>query len=392
MSANFYDLMKYAKTGIALPDMTGYDKMKALALFGGAEQTLTGIPPLTFKADGTPLISWSMKGNGSQQGTPTPDNPVMPEFVGVRTANLWDKGVPIYAYATDYKKYNANNAIALKAGTYTFSSDGILPQIQAFHADLSPYTDIRDVIQNDSALYAAWDNRALLPFGNTFRRTTIVIAEDCIITICCNSTYIGTYIMLNSGSTALPFEPFGYKIPITCAGQTVPVYLGQTQTVRRIKKLVLDGVNDGEWKKSSTRKGSFYLNVGTNAIVSLGLCDRAVNVNTVNQYDSIGQMLVESSGLSKLINLWLFDTNISLDDFKSYLAAQYAAGTPVTVWYVLANEQTGIVNEPLCKIGDYADELSSEDAGVSIPTIKGQNVLTVDTPIQPSEMTITFKG
>lgn len=31
----FYDLMKYAKTGIISSEMTAFDKMKALALFGG---------------------------------------------------------------------------------------------------------------------------------------------------------------------------------------------------------------------------------------------------------------------------------------------------------------------------------------------------------------------
>ena len=90
MSASFYDLLKFAKTGTASPSMTAYDKMKALAMCkaGFPVKTLTGVPPLTFKSDGTPLISWSMLGNGSQTGTPTPDNPVMPEFVGVRTANI----------------------------------------------------------------------------------------------------------------------------------------------------------------------------------------------------------------------------------------------------------------------------------------------------------------
>ena len=33
MSANFYDLMRYAKTGIAAPEMTHYDRMKAMAFF-----------------------------------------------------------------------------------------------------------------------------------------------------------------------------------------------------------------------------------------------------------------------------------------------------------------------------------------------------------------------
>ena len=42
------------------------------------------------------------------------------------------------------------------------------------------------------------------------------------------------------------------------------------------------------------------------------------------------------------------------------------------------------------KIGDYADELSSTNAGVTIPTVEEQNTLTVDTDLQPSEMTITY--
>ena len=66
--------------------------------------------------------------------------------------------------------------------------------------------------------------------------------------------------MLNAGSTALPYEPYGYKIPITCGGQTVPVYLGEVPTVRRVKKLVLDGTEN--WKKFETSgRVAFYINV-----------------------------------------------------------------------------------------------------------------------------------
>jgi len=184
---------------------------------------------------------------------------------------------------------------------------------------------------------------------------------------------------------------------------------------RKIRKLVLDGVNDGEWKKSSTRTGSFYLNVGVNAITSLGLCDRAVNVDTISQYDSIGKMFVESSGSSKLINLWLFDTNISLDDFKAFLAAQYANGTPVTVWYVLNTPKTETVTVPTGMTGEiegYLTQISTptpehpsipkwngkEETGGTyavtvydlpeIPTTTGKNTLTVDTTLAPYDVTI----
>jgi len=40
------------------------------------------------------------------------------------------------------------------------------------------------------------------------------------------------------------------------------------------------------------------------------------------------------------------------------------------------------------KIGDYADEVS----GISIPTIAGANTLSVGTTLQPSEITVNYKG
>jgi hypothetical protein len=82
---------------------------------------------------------------------------------------------------------------------------------------------------------------------------------------------------------------------------------------------------------------------------------------------------------------------IGVDGFKQWLTAQYAAGRPVTVWYVLATPQTAAVNEPLVKIGDYGDTLSMTDTGIEIPTVHGNNVLTVDTTVQPSEVYIKYK-
>ena len=278
MSASFYDLLKYAATGIASPDMSYYDRMRASTLMGGKVQTLTGIPPLSFKADGTPLISWSMKGNGSQSGTPTPDNPVMPTFCGTLDSTDW-------------------------------------------------------------------------------------------------------------------------KIQITCAGQTTPVYLGQVSTVRRIRKLVLTGSN-GNFTKNDADPTHYlyYTGVSTfpNSVAKTPLlCNELPVTNSAPQF----QIGINSSSNANVV-YFNFGGDVmnaqphgnTATGLKEYLAAQYAAGTPVTIWYVLATEQTGIINEPLAKIGDYADELSSTDAGVAIPTVKGANTLTVGGDLQPSEMTITFKG
>jgi len=56
---------------------------------------------------------------------------------------------------------------------------------------------------------------------------------------------------------------------------------------------------------------------------------------------------------------------------------------------MLVTPETGIVNEPLMKIGDYANTVSNATA---ILTTEGANSITVDTTVQPSEFTATWTG
>lgn len=83
MSAPLFALLKYAATGLASSDMTVFDKLRARAMSGGFPvSTITGIPPLSFMADGTPLTSWSIFANMTQDGTPTAAVPVCPQEFG----------------------------------------------------------------------------------------------------------------------------------------------------------------------------------------------------------------------------------------------------------------------------------------------------------------------
>lgn len=270
MSTNFYEMQKYAATGQASPGMTCYDRMRASALMGGSTvQTLTGQPPLSFKADGEPLISWSMKGNGSQTGTPAPDAPITPDFVGTLSDSDW-------------------------------------------------------------------------------------------------------------------------IIPITSAGQTVPVNLGEVPTVRRVKKRVFNGAES--WTVWVYQTAVLFYTPVTDGTGELVVSSHFGNRKT-GSLPLAGNIAYSGASNSNMFFRLLDDTTITtVDGFKEWLAAQYAAETPVTVWYILAEPTTGIVNEPLAKIGGYADELSSADAGVTIPTVKGQNTLTVGTDLQPSEMTIVYRN
>ena len=275
---SLYEILKASKTGIA-PDMwTSLAGMN----WGGADsghevKELTGIPPLSIRSNGTMLLDYLISGNMTQTGTPTPDNPVMPQ----ETGDLETTGE--------------------KAGQY--------------------------------------------------------------------------------------------KIPISSANTTTPIYLGEVETTRKIRKLVLTGTetwylysagNVHQFYTQGNRIGGVANSSAYSTIVPYGM--------TANNRNGNYGCYPVSSGNEIAFQMYGSRADFSTQkEWKAYLAAQYANGTPVIVWYVLATPTTGIVNEPLRKIGDYADTLSYEQAGVQIPTNKGNTVIDVDTTLKPSQMYIKYQ-
>lgn len=178
-----------------------------------------------------------------------------------------------------------------------------------------------------------------------------------------------------------------YKIPISSAGQTTPIYLGEVETTRKIKKFVLTGKETIYRDKEREGSWRFYTEKLISAKSLTGICSHFENIsiNDINNSDNIGFSIFNGAQFGCRCPKSIANT---VTDFKAYLAQQYSAGTPVIIWYVLATPTTGIVNEPLRKIGDYADEVS----GITIPTITGANTIDVDTTLQPSEVSVNYKG
>lgn len=195
------------------------------------------------------------------------------------------------------------------------------------------------------------------------------------------------HTMLNRGSTALPYEPY---VQLTLSN----IYLGEVQTTRRIRKLVFDGTETG-WRKGST----FFFNQELNPDYLRVRDSITCMCSHYQTYQQVGSGSNVPEGYCSLYyapevqRFYIKDSNFAtLEDFTAYLSAQYANGTPVTIWYVLAEPTTGTVNEPLRKIGDHADTISYEQAGVQIPTNRGNTVIDVLTELKPSEMYIKYKG
>jgi len=241
-------------------------------------QEYTGAVPVTFTADGTPLLDFLISGNMSQTGTPTPSSPIQPQECG----ELETSGV--------------------KAGQY--------------------------------------------------------------------------------------------KIPISSANTTTPVYLGEVETTRKVKKYEFTGNESIDYSALYTR---FLITVPDFETMGVRITPFVMShyivIDDGRPLSDVPDNAAYSGAASDNHIIFVKTTSYtSIQDFKTYLAQQYAAGTPVTVWYVLATEETGIVNEPIRKIGDYADTLSMEQAGVSIPTANGSTTLDVETTVKPSEIYIKYRG
>lgn len=326
-------------------------------------------------------ITVGIKGQSNQSGTPSSQSPVDVNGVGERTGNLFD-GTLLGGYyvSANYSTSGDEDVfksikVYLPAGTYTFSwgkNVNVVRMIidgtysQGFSTNISSY-----IITSNTDDYV----------GISFRDTTSSsTAWD-----------VTTPIMLNTGSTPLPYEPYGIKIPISCGGTTTPVYLGEVQTTRQIKKLVLTG-SESEWGyvgEDATRYFRLVIGNLNDNIANMGVCSHYTQTAISSSTTNVGFTIINSGSQNKDYLAIRPDNaaSTSLADFKSYLAQQYANGTPVTVWYVLATEETAVVNEPLMKIDSYSDSLTT-----SIPCTAGENSIDVQTTVAPSEVTATWTG
>lgn len=189
-------------------------------------------------------------------------------------------------------------------------------------------------------------------------------------------------IQLELGTEATSYEP--YTPPIT-----TPIYLdsplykigdyadvrGMTEDVRAIKELVLTGEED--WALPTENTFRLIVNGYLRELKLICICTHYKAVENIeylgsNFSDKSITFLVSTSG-----NNYCYIRDKSISDttaWKAYLKKQYNNGTPVTVYYVLAEPESRAV-EP-----------------VDIPTLNGTTVIDVDTEVKPSNLKITYKS
>jgi hypothetical protein len=166
-----------------------------------------------------------------------------------------------------------------------------------------------------------------------------------------------------------------YKLPILSNSTVTNIYLGEVETTRRIyKKRLMNPVSvtkvDNGYRVTfsiSSHPAPSYMSGG-------GVCNIA---KWNGDYNNVGFVVSNTTA-------HITQDMIEWSDKES--ATIWFIEHEVYVWYVLAEPETGIVNEPLMKIGDYADTVDNTQTSVQIPTFAGTTVIDYDGTTKPSQM------
>ena len=383
-----------------------YDNQGNIVFQQGYLNEYQGADDFGIPAIGKPLVDYTIWGNSLQSDTPTPDNPIEPEFVGEKTENLLEiipemknkdnwHVTPMYSY---FMYYHLSDSVANElrktgniAGKVFLRAGGSYYNRLVFI--ITP-TEIPTGVGNEFRLLTAGNALNYQKDVSEYENIYLGIGYGLGITSDNKQTLIDALfdnwdIMLVSGTTVpTSYQPYGYKIPISSAGQTKNIYLGQVQTTRRIKKMVLTGKE--EWQKSSVGYNGFYFGAHTKQFTDM-FCNIAV-AGTKSEYAQRPWVAYNDGFAAISTDPEIVGTTVA--SFKSWLAERYANGNPVIVWAIRSSDITSIVNEPLCRIGDYADSVNFSQAGVEIPTLKKPNttVIDVETSLEPSEVDVKYRG
>lgn len=352
------------------------DSFETLYVHGGAEvpevygsinyahpifyslKTLTGATSYSFKGYPSPLKSYEIGGNMVQNGTPTPTAPIYPQECGDRTVNLWNPSLP-----------EIKRIFEIEPGKMYKAAKN--PPLTG-RIDLTIYDADMNIITSNYA--ALWSGISLGGYsGQKYAEVSLTYGSGT------QNPEKYVYFGEGTGNNNIGADiPYGYQIPITCGGETKNIYLTEPllkignyadvvnsdgTVTRRIRKRVLTGE-----ETIDENAGRYIVRAGLSSSVNyIGKCTHFVNksTGTVAWFDN--KFSIESVNIFFGV-LEMFD---SIAAFRQLLTDSYAAGNPVTVWYVLTTPTTETITSP------------------AVIPITGSNTLSIDTTLAPSSVSIT---
>lgn len=373
--------------------------------------------------------------------TPTPTNPIEIESVGDRTNNLFDKNTPIRFGQYSNGVWNDTNTRitsdyieCLSQNSYTMSIDADGTDNLAF-INYNLFDKDKNWIgnreTNGEPTFAGERIHSFKINISNVRYIQITARAYSSATVDISSKNLNT-MQFEEGSGLTPYEPYGYKIPVVASGKNLfdidSPGVQWTTNIDASGNVVSSDVNSAssfiKVKPNTTYTVSFT-GTRTNSITRYHLYD--------NQKQWIEQIATNSSkiGVKSVVTFTTTsNTNYIRFTFRgvsktdSFLQAdtQLEEGSRATPYEPSSSHINIYLNEPLRKIGDYADYIDFEgqkvvrnvevvdDTGtlpieqslrgldtpteesITLPAItlqQGTLTIDTDTKIKPSKTTIT---
>ena len=357
-----------------------------------ATDTITTLPK-TIIGDGQPISAYTIKGNMTQSGTPTPSNPIYPTECGDKTANLFDGELKqgsvressaigtSYDAVTNYqstKRVVTQNPVICHGAKVTWNSSQYWICICYFDENLR-------YIGNNSQGFETW------LFNGSHEMHKYPYAAFAV-----RRTDNADFTPQDASNLNLVVE--NYKIPISSNGNTYPMYLSEpirkltweagsaefvdyvssTNEHRDINALEFDG-SEG-WVLQSTNSHGI-----ANFQVTISSANEVYNQNATSvcaylpqqKQQLIADTTTEGfmwAGYNNLFVRRYASETGTLQAFKDWLAGLKTSGNPFKIIYPLRTPTTESFTAP------------------TIPTSGTAQSFDVDTTLKPSEVSLTYHG
>ena len=364
---------KYFLTKMNIP---AYLKKFLYDRYGGIE--IEGIPPITFQGNGKYLLDYIIYGASGG--------------VGERTKNLFNEityqgGINNVGNITDSTTRIRSEYIDVDENeTYTCSSNLNIRIIYAYNNEYNKVGCIYDAAQGEKVV------TFVMPIGATKIMISFMDVDNPNNEITPNDFLWG---QLEKGSTATAYEPYGYKVPIVISGKNVlkntetsKTKNGITFTMNEDKSIVMNGtatssvnlyinlnleLDAGEYYLSCKCEGEFTANpliIARNfGNYTYTLVNNQVNLSVTEKNGQVILQVANGTTINAILYPMIRKADITDDTYEPYIE-------PTTTNIYL--------DEP---IGEN-ESISLSDTNTNIPTIKGTNILSFETTVQPSKVLI----
>lgn len=366
------------------------------------QRELTGVPPLLFKGkEQSELLNYRIYGD-------TVDG----ESVGDRTGNLFDGAVEQGSFQgtngdlVDSPKRVRSIGIQLSGGNYTISATGCDNVILLVYSTAADYILSESTTKfQDLPFSFSLNDERIIRFALKKNDNSNILPSDI------------SNIMLNEGSTALPYEPYGYKVPVTVSNGadtlTTPIYLPEPikmvgdeaeyidygeQKLHRVRKNLLKNT-----ATSQTING-ITLTVNTDGSVTCnGRRENTSTFFTIAKVTTSGKIILSgcpSGGSSASFAIRAFSATVSNPRVYYDIGDSCMLNTPDTYNIDIRIQSNyacdNLTFYPIIRKADIEDDtyepyIENTEVDVTLPalpTIKGTNTMSVDTAVQPSRMDI----